>query len=536
MMNRGADQQARLAAMWEQLASIAAQPQMLWLSTAGDIGTCGDRPGACTDAAEGHRGRPGACKDAAEGCRDRPGACRDAAEGCRDRPGACTDAAVGCGERSGACKDAAEGRRDRPGACTDAAEGCGDRPGACRDAAEGCRGGPERWQRAREHCSKGELLSTATAAREQQSEWELLSTAAERPREKQVAAREQQSKRELLSTAEVREQRSERELLSMVAKGPREKQVAAREQLSEGELLDSVAWETNVSGLQKTFEARELQSEWELLDQAAQETNVSGLQKMSMTRGAWETNMPERETAVTRRDEELLTSAAQKGRQSVTAAEQQRTAVVAVLVAAEPVAVIGTLHASQVIEKERWRCVVMHRRLPPPQGLPTVWQDRPEGQGGAGGSSQAVCGLPDTRSQPVGQKVPLQRGESRCLQGAGMQGQPSPSSAQKQWLLCAEWGCKVRTCRSPCHVLRELPPAARLDLVREHDLCKLCLGCCEGKAKRKKCRWRNRIHMELCQENKCRRRHHWLLQVERAQVEARQREQPPVERNTAVLV
>jgi hypothetical protein len=35
MMNMRADQQARLAAMREQLASIAAQPQMLWLSTAG---------------------------------------------------------------------------------------------------------------------------------------------------------------------------------------------------------------------------------------------------------------------------------------------------------------------------------------------------------------------------------------------------------------------------------------------------------------------------------------------------------------------
>jgi hypothetical protein len=34
MMNKRAGQ-ARLAAMREQLASIAAQPQMLWLSTAG---------------------------------------------------------------------------------------------------------------------------------------------------------------------------------------------------------------------------------------------------------------------------------------------------------------------------------------------------------------------------------------------------------------------------------------------------------------------------------------------------------------------
>jgi hypothetical protein len=35
MMNMRADQHARLAAMREQWASIAAQPQVLWLSTAG---------------------------------------------------------------------------------------------------------------------------------------------------------------------------------------------------------------------------------------------------------------------------------------------------------------------------------------------------------------------------------------------------------------------------------------------------------------------------------------------------------------------
>jgi hypothetical protein len=63
-------------------------------------------------------------------------------------------------------------------------------------------------------------------------------------------------------------------------------------------------------------------------------------------------------------------------------------------------------------------------------------------------------------------------------------------------------------------------------LVREHDLCELCLGRCKGQVKGEKCRWRNRIHMELCRENKCRRRHHRL----------RQREQSPVKRNAAVSV
>jgi hypothetical protein len=45
-----------------------------------------------------------------------------------------------------------------------------------------------------------------------------------------------------------------------------------------------------------------------------------------------------------------------------------------------------------------------------------------------------------------------------------------------------------------------LPPAARLDLVREHDLCELFLGHCEGKIKGKKCQLRNVIHNGLCQE------------------------------------
>jgi hypothetical protein len=72
-----------------------------------------------------------------------------------------------------------------------------------------------------------------------------------------------------------------------------------------------------------------------------------------------------------------------------------------------------------------------------------------------------------------------------------------------------------------CKQFPGLPPAARLDLVREQDLCKLCLGRCEGKIKGKKCSWRNRIQMELCQENKCRHRHQQLLHVERAQAKER---------------
>jgi hypothetical protein len=39
-----------------------------------------------------------------------------------------------------------------------------------------------------------------------------------------------------------------------------------------------------------------------------------------MSMGAWETNMPERETAAVRRDKEPLTSAAQERRQRAAAA------------------------------------------------------------------------------------------------------------------------------------------------------------------------------------------------------------------------
>ncbi len=70
----------------------------------------------------------------------------------------------------------------------------------------------------------------------------------------------------------------------------------------------------------------------------------------------------------------------------------------------------------------------------------------------------------------------------------------------------------------------ELPPAARLDLVREHDLCQVCLGPGWCQVKGENCRWRNRIRMELCRENKCRRKHHQLLHVEKGLEKERQGE------------
>jgi hypothetical protein len=100
----------------------------------------------------------------------------------------------------------------------------------------------------------------------------------------------------------------------------------------------------------------------------------------------------------------------------------------------------------------------------------------------------------------------------------------------------------MRTCRAELHTLREcgkfreLPPAARFDLVRQHDLCQVCLGPGLCQVKGENCRWRNRIRMELCQENRCRRKHHQLLHVEKGLEEERQGERPPVESSVAASV
>ena len=64
---------------------------------------------------------------------------------------------------------------------------------------------------------------------------------------------------------------------------------------------------------------------------------------------------------------------------------------------------------------------------------------------------------------------------------------------------------------------RGLPPAARLDLVKERGLCSWCLSRCDPKGERmhKRCRLKSRIENELCQrQHKCRQTHHRLLHVE----------------------
>jgi hypothetical protein len=64
---------------------------------------------------------------------------------------------------------------------------------------------------------------------------------------------------------------------------------------------------------------------------------------------------------------------------------------------------------------------------------------------------------------------------------------------------------------------RGLPPAARLDLVKERGLCSQCLSCCDPKSERmhKRCRLKSWIENELCQrQHKCSQTHHRLLHVD----------------------
>jgi hypothetical protein len=73
--------------------------------------------------------------------------------------------------------------------------------------------------------------------------------------------------------------------------------------------------ETNASDQLMALEARR-----------EQETNAPCPREMSMSKGAWEINMLERETATVRRDGELLTSAVQERRLEEAAAEKHQAA------------------------------------------------------------------------------------------------------------------------------------------------------------------------------------------------------------------
>jgi hypothetical protein len=152
MMNMRTDQQARLLAIREQMASIAAQPRVLVVHTrCRDIGTSGDRPGACTDATRGHRGRPGAHMG-------RPEVCRGAASVCRSTTGVSRGATgVSIGAAS-ASRGAARGHRGRPGARR-------GRPGACRDTTGVCKSKASRYSTQEDTFSSDERSRPSPAFR-----------------------------------------------------------------------------------------------------------------------------------------------------------------------------------------------------------------------------------------------------------------------------------------------------------------------------------------------------------------------------------
>jgi hypothetical protein len=104
--------------------------------------------------------------------------------------------------------------------------------------------------------------------------------------------------------------------------------------------------------------------------------------------------------------------------------------------------------------------------------------------------------------------------EPRELQGAG------PSPPRKRCNTAGGDGWRGRLSRRNPGLIKEfrgLPPAARLDLVKERGLCSRCLSRCDPKGKRmhKRCRLKSRIENELCQrQHKCMQTHHRLLHVD----------------------
>jgi hypothetical protein len=193
MMNARADQQVRLAAIREQRASIAAQPQALWLSTPGVETSAPVETGLvpaqmqleATKGATGvSRGTTGICRGAIGVCRGTTGVCRGATGVCRGAAGVCRGATGvsrgatgvlrgGTGVSRGICRGATcvcRGttgvRRGATGACRGAtgvsrgatgvfrgatglgrgaASACRDRPGTCRDTTGVCKNEASRY-------------------------------------------------------------------------------------------------------------------------------------------------------------------------------------------------------------------------------------------------------------------------------------------------------------------------------------------------------------------------------------------------------
>ncbi len=117
-------------------------------------------------------------------------------------------------------------------------------------------------------------------------------------------------------------------------------------------------------------------------------------------------------------------------------------------------------------------------------------------------SPQSCAGMPAAAGE-----------EPREPQGA------APSPPRRRCNVAGGDGWRGQLSRRNPGLIKEfpgLPPAARLDLVRERGLCSRCLSRCDPKGERmqKRCRLKSRIENELCKrQHKCRKTHHRLLPV-----------------------
>ncbi len=118
------------------------------------------------------------------------------------------------------------------------------------------------------------------------------------------------------------------------------------------------------------------------------------------------------------------------------------------------------------------------------------------------------------------------REEPREPQGA------APSPPRKRCNVAGGDGWRGQLSRRNPGLIKEfrgLPPAARLNRVKERGLCVRCLSHCDPKGERmhKRCRLKSRIENELCQrQHKCRKTHHWLLHVDAEGKRSPQTERP----------
>jgi hypothetical protein len=325
----------------------------------------------------------------------------------------------------------------------------------------------------------------------------------------------------------------------------------AVEQLSEGELLDPAVRETNVTGLQKTFDAREQWSEGELLSTAAErprEKRVTAGEQPSegelLDPAARETNMLERETALTRRYEEPLTSTAQKGRQSGAAAEQHRTAVVSALVA-----VMGALRASQMTKEERkispaqlYALVEGMPRLAPEGDSEKSDRQDTTDKSPALSLEQMVSRLRHLAAtvaprDELGQRPPAPSEDAQAsaepLRGQAAErpgsepnhdchsGEVTTLEAVMGSLRTTQedkWRCKVPSCTRDFHRLKDcsqfgrMDPRDRMALVERLQLCVACLTPGHNQSARK-CPYKEE-RIDTCEEPACKATRHRLLHIE----------------------